>query len=295
LPEADCRAAVCVPVSSPTVPLGTLWLFAGGPREFTDQQVNIVEIGAGRIASDLEREMLMTETRDTARLRRAWDDAGYRREARTPRITPLVDDWEIAGRMFSVDGGFAEFYDWRVTDHGGLAAAVGAVEQHDFAAALDVETLRTAWRAHARYAGDVGRLLEFVNEELWTGSSEPSPGHLITLQTLSPSAVVLASAGRVGAAILGPGKVERVNLTALPLGTEPDVRYLATAAAPEVGEVLVASNDARLIDRLVAAGVEAFTKRPVGTSASRRLDQFAEWLEADEGMAGALIVLRRKA
>ena len=52
-------SAVCVPVSSPTVPLGTLWVFSDQPRDFSPQETNLIEIVAGRLAADLEREMLL--------------------------------------------------------------------------------------------------------------------------------------------------------------------------------------------------------------------------------------------
>src|SRR5262249_30680354 len=55
----DFPAAVCVPVSSPSIPLGTLWTFSDRPRDFTPEETNLLEIVAGRLAADLEREMLL--------------------------------------------------------------------------------------------------------------------------------------------------------------------------------------------------------------------------------------------
>lgn len=66
VPE-PCAACVCVPVSTPTIPLGTLWIFSREPREFSAQETNLIEIVAGRMAADLERETLLA---DVARRRR---------------------------------------------------------------------------------------------------------------------------------------------------------------------------------------------------------------------------------
>jgi GAF domain-containing protein len=60
VPE-DCAACVCVPVSTPTIPLGTMWVFSELPRGFSDQETNLIEIVAGRLAADLEREALLGE------------------------------------------------------------------------------------------------------------------------------------------------------------------------------------------------------------------------------------------
>ncbi len=61
LPEAF-PAALCVPVSTPSVPLGTMWLFCQQERPFTDAELNIAEVVAGRLASELEREMLLADS-----------------------------------------------------------------------------------------------------------------------------------------------------------------------------------------------------------------------------------------
>jgi GAF domain-containing protein len=295
LPES-CRSAVCVPISSPTVPLGTLWLLSDRPRSFSDREVNIVEIGAGRIASDLEREMLLTETRDTARLRRAWDDAGHRRAARVPQIAPLCDGWEIAGRVLPFDATTSQFYDWLAGGDGELAAVAGAVEQHDFAAALDVEALRAAWRAHGRHEAQPGRLLEWVNEDLWCGSAETSPAHLLTVRTSSAGRIELASAGRAAAAVVGPRRAERITLaSAAALGTDPDARFAVTAASLDVGESLVLSDDGKLVDRLLAAWQESPPNLSAKMPMIRLLDHFAGLVEGDDEPHAALVVLRRKA
>lgn len=60
VPE-EFAAALCLPVSSASAPLGTLWFFSDRPRDFTDRQTNLAEVIAGRIAAELEREMLLAQ------------------------------------------------------------------------------------------------------------------------------------------------------------------------------------------------------------------------------------------
>jgi phosphoserine phosphatase RsbU/P len=66
----DFPASVCVPISTPTTLLGTLWVFSSESRDFAEQQMNILEVVAGRLASDLEREMLMRSGVDGAELKK---------------------------------------------------------------------------------------------------------------------------------------------------------------------------------------------------------------------------------
>ncbi len=60
---ADCGSAICVPVSSPTTILGTLWFFHEHSHDFNPGEQNLAEMTAGRLASDLERHVLMQEIR----------------------------------------------------------------------------------------------------------------------------------------------------------------------------------------------------------------------------------------
>lgn len=66
VPE-EFAAALCVPVSSPSVPLGTLWFFSDHPRDFTERQTNLAELVAGRLAAELERATLLAQIREQER------------------------------------------------------------------------------------------------------------------------------------------------------------------------------------------------------------------------------------
>ena len=92
VPE-DFPAAVCVPVSTPTTLLGTLWVFCNEKRDFNDRETNILEVVAGRLASDLEREMLLRAGTDGAETA---ETGGRRRTAATERT---ADDRAAAGRL----------------------------------------------------------------------------------------------------------------------------------------------------------------------------------------------------
>lgn len=59
----DGHSAVCVPVSSATTLLGTLWCVADESQSYSDRTVNMLEIIAGRIAAELECEAALRERR----------------------------------------------------------------------------------------------------------------------------------------------------------------------------------------------------------------------------------------
>ena len=102
VPE-DFPTAVCVPVSSPTTLLGTLWVFSNEKRDFNDRETNIVEVVAGRLASDLEREMLLRSAVDGAGLQKQVAAAERLQRNGLPTIAPLLDGWDLAGSSAQAD------------------------------------------------------------------------------------------------------------------------------------------------------------------------------------------------
>lgn len=309
LPEPSYAAAVCVPIATPTELLGTLWVFADTKRAFSDHEVNLVEISSGRVASDLERELLMTETQKKVSYERSWDDAVQHRRVREPQVAPLVDGWEIAGSMQSPDEALGEFYDWLVPTDGVVATAVGRVEEQGFAAALSIESLRSAWRAHVHHERDFGRLLERVNDDLWSAAVEPVPAHLLGLRMEADGTVRWAASGttatlwlpsdeansvrlREGASLIMP---ETWQARGEQLGVNPDFIPATGTRRLLLGERLLIANDLELLEHI--AGLLARTRHDGTSSGNCR-----KWLSMLLGQlqhsgavstVGPLVVVRR--
>ncbi|MCL2303761.1 MAG: GAF domain-containing protein [Planctomycetaceae bacterium] len=60
-PPEDFPVAVCVPIASDSTIHGTLWFFSDIPRDFATEELTILEIAAGRIATELEKMALVKE------------------------------------------------------------------------------------------------------------------------------------------------------------------------------------------------------------------------------------------
>ena len=50
----DGQSAICIPVSSATTLMGTLWISCDRPQEYSDEQLNMLEIVAGRLAAEYQ-------------------------------------------------------------------------------------------------------------------------------------------------------------------------------------------------------------------------------------------------
>ncbi len=241
-------SAVCIPVSSPTTILGTLWIFCDKQRDFTSTQTNMIEVVAGRLAADLEREMLLQEGISGARLKRQVEAAGRMQRGGLPSVSPLLDGWQTAGYAAQADCVGGDFFDWFSLPDGQMAVSVGDALNEGMEAALTAAVLRTAVRSHAQYQRDAARLFSSVNLTLWTGSSGDQSANLFCglVDTLT-GLVRFASAGQVSVLLLGAdvcadGRAEGWRSLSQPsaaLGTNPETSYQPQEYQLQAGESLL--------------------------------------------------------
>lgn len=321
LPER-APAAVCVPVSSATIPLGTLWVFGERPRAFSDVDVNLVEIVAGRIAAELERETLLASGVAGARLERQWAAAGRWQEQQLPQTAPLVEGWQVAGwtRLAAEIGG--EFYDWFVRDDERLAVAVGScagsraskapverlpaigVTQAPLEAAMAAASLRAAVRAHAEHVDEPLKLVECVNRMLWRGSPGDQLADLFyAVAAPSGNQVQYALAGQIEGLVLSPRGVRHLSAPEPALGSDPDARYLDGHATVEPGEallvfspglrVLMQSADAPLCLDGLTTRLRPHLDQPAAVLAELARDHLTA-ISTDAAIDCAALVLKRR-
>ncbi|MBR5242949.1 MAG: GAF domain-containing protein [Thermoguttaceae bacterium] len=72
--DFDC--SLCVPVASETTILGTLWYFSNQKREIETRELETLELIAGRIVAELEKEKIRQDAERFATSRRNWEKSG---------------------------------------------------------------------------------------------------------------------------------------------------------------------------------------------------------------------------
>ena len=267
LPHWRCpepfAAAVCVPVSSPTMPLGTLWIFSQQRRDFTPEQTNLVEIIAGRIAADLDREMLLTESAQAKSRDRVYEAASRWQQDRLPSVAPLLSGWDVAGWTQQADALGGDFHDWAVLPDGRLAIAVADAHGTLVEAGLNAASLHAALKAHAGYRHDAAELLTRLGETLWSASAGDQFASLL-YGTIEPESgrMEYALAGSANGLIVRREGCEALSSEALPLGSGPECRYALCRRELAAGDVLLLLTEgaARAVDasgKLISAGTLA--------------------------------------
>ncbi|MFT5524471.1 MAG: sigma-B regulation protein RsbU (phosphoserine phosphatase) [Pirellulaceae bacterium] len=236
----DFPSAMVVPVSTPTSPLGTLWFFSKAKRDFTEEHTELAEIIAGRISSDLEREILLQHSLESRVQERKLRSAADWQFDRLPDFPPLVDDWEIAGwtSQTEVVGGAA--HDWAILNDGTLAATVLDAEGENVESALTLASLQGALKALAPNCGSAKQFLNQLNDSVWTASCGDQFANLGFVRVQPETGdVEFASAGTVELFRIHRRGYERLSTEPTPLGVQPDQIYRQKKLELKHGEMLL--------------------------------------------------------
>jgi len=302
-PEEEFAAAVCVPVSSPSIPLGTLWVFSDEARVFSPEQTNLLEIIAGRLAADLEREMLLAAGTKAKERDRQLESAARWMSDRLPSITPLIDDYEFSAWTQQSGSVGGDFHDWSVLSDGCVALTVGDAEGELFEAALGAASLHYAIKAHAGHKHSASDLLSRVNESLITtspGDQRASLGYAL----LEPEsgAVELALAGAAAAIVVGSEDRVVTTTDTPPVGEISDAAFQQDCLVLKPGEalVMISGGVRAAVDgaglRIGEAAIASHVARHLRESADGLVARLRRLLDQD-GQAGndltVLVVKRR--
>jgi phosphoserine phosphatase RsbU/P len=294
----DYRGAVCVPVSSPSMPMGTLWLFSDEPRDFAPEETNLAEIIAGRLAADLEREMLLVAGTEAKSRDRQLEAATRWLEGRLPSVEPLLDDYQVAGWTQLAEGLGGDFHDWSVLPDGRLAVAVGDSQGGYLEGALGSTALQAALKSHASYRHTAEQLLARVNETLWTSSpGEHRASLAYALVEPDSGRLELGLAGEAAAIVIRGEDWEVFTPEAPALGQGSECRFSRMQSELMPGSVLllISSGTRAAIDaaglRIGEAALASLVSRHPRDSAAGLLGRLRRLLDHEGQLHDDLTVL----
>jgi serine phosphatase RsbU (regulator of sigma subunit) len=302
-PPEPCASAVCLPISTPTTILGTLWVFAQEERSFSERDIDLLEVTAGRVAAELEREAALQTALQATDLRRQLDTAQRLLRSQLPVISPLVEGWEFAGWLETDRLGGA-FYDWCCGRDGRIHFAMGEMPDDSVRSTLVMTSVRSAWRSLCQYAKDPGKLVEQLNLTLWTGSAGDQAA-AIFCGLIDPcgSNLRMASAGEIHAVLITPKRHRIVPPSGALLGVDPESEYVAHRwSAPEDSVLVVATAAARqakdaqqrpLWETRLLPIISSHLHLPVKTLIEKAQSILEERATISKGVAAIVMIKRR--
>jgi serine phosphatase RsbU (regulator of sigma subunit) len=304
VPE-EFPSAVCVPVSTATVPLGTLWFFCDRVRDFTEQETNLIEIVAGRLAADLEREMLLQEGVQSKEVKKQWTGAVTWQQARMPKISPIVEGWQVAGWTEQVGGIGGDFHDWSVHQDGRLSLALGDAQGSMLTAGFTASAVQAALRSHAAYPHNAKEMLARINDTLWSSSSGDEFASLFYgLIDPDTGGLECSLAGTAALLLIRQGQHEFLTTDGLQLGMNPDTLFTELRRTLLPGDVLVAMTEGvreardRGGLRIGESAIATLVRRAANISANELAERMRQFLQQNcpgkQGLDRSVLVAKRK-
>jgi GAF domain-containing protein/anti-sigma regulatory factor (Ser/Thr protein kinase) len=218
LREKGIRSLLGVPLLIEGRPLGVLHVGTLTPREFTDEDRELLQSAADRAALAIEHAQLSEQRRLAEALQRRL----------LPRRITGIPGVEIASRYLPAGESLGgDWYDAFTLAPGKIVLAVGDVVGHGLGAAATMAQMRTALRAYAVDGHPPGEVVERVNKMMW----QLGPSSMTTLAYLiiDPVAesVELVTAGHPPPLVIAPdGTAEYLPLTGgIALGASELARY----------------------------------------------------------------------
>ena len=250
-PEWNCpedyAAGMCLPIGSPTMPHGTIWLWSQHIRDFTTSDVEAAKSACEKILINLERSVLAEEVLSTRARARSVEDASLIQSSRLPNNQPLHSDYEIGGWTFQGQSLGGNFHTWTMNKHMNICAALGSANQSGPTGALVATStqsvIETCWNANHRPS----QILRKTNDILWSSEDESWRSSLCYLQTHPESgSTQLALGGDIQTLLMSERGFRMISGTPTLLGEQPDTSFRNEQLYLEGGELLVIASAAVL-------------------------------------------------
>ncbi len=252
----EFTAAVCVPVSTATMPLGTLWIYSDDARAFEDTDTNLIEMVAGRIALELEREVLI---RDAGNRRNGSSLVGAVdwQQKMLPGAAPLADGWEFATSTGASSRLTGDHCYWHSRGDGcvfsTVSSVVGDLPEIALSSAMIAGTVRGL--CESRLVTDV---VNSVNQTLWSSSDGDLLASIFASE-LDPltGKIKCVAAGDVGLFIVRPHGWEELAVDPRLCGSNDVLSADVIEQKMHVDDILVVFTSPRsLTPRLLSQNVE---------------------------------------
>lgn len=210
--EHGIQSLLGIPLLAGGNVLGVLHVGSITPREFTQEDVQLLQIAGDRVASAIQVQHSKAETAA----------AGLLQRSLLPARLPQIPGLELAARYVPSEyGGLGgDWYDVFLLPSGDWCIAIGDVVGRGFIAAEAMGRLRTALRAHAMFSNDTAEALTRLTDQVrhFDGAQMLAT---VQMAIIAPSLdrVQLSSAGHPPPVLAVPGELTRT----VPVPADPPI------------------------------------------------------------------------
>ncbi|GHF16219.1 hypothetical protein GCM10017786_57620 [Amycolatopsis deserti] len=240
--EKGIQTLLGVPLLVGGEALGVLHVGSLSPREFTPEDVELLQLAADRIALAAHAQRAKAERAAAAELQRSL----------LPTQLPIVPGLELAARYVPGDEGAiaGDWYDVFLLPNGWLGVVIGDVVGHGLPAAIVMGRMRSALRAFALEGGDPAEVLANLDRKMQ--HFEPGMMATVLYALVEPNfeRLHVSSAGHLVPVQGRVGERGRLLDVAVdpPIGALRDVRRRVTVTEMPPGSVVCFYTDG-LVER----------------------------------------------
>ncbi len=236
----DFASGMCLPIGTPTMPQGTLWLWSDHVRDFSSLDIEVARLAADKSLAEIERCVLAGEVLATRRSAREAEQAGLLQATRLPSNQPLHADYEIAGWSFQAGALGGCFHTWTLTPKGLIAAGLGAAACMGAPGSLIATSLQSIVEACWNSPHRPSQVLRRANDILWETDDGDWRSSLAYLLVHPESgAFQIAAAGSLRAFLVGQRGYRPIRGVPTMLAEQPDTRFYNEQLCLEGGDLLV--------------------------------------------------------
>jgi len=233
-------SALVVPIGSSTMPHGTMWFWSENTRSYSPTEVEVANLAAGRVMSEIEQSILGQEVHQSRVIQKQFDTASITQASLLPNSQILNKDFDVNGWTFqngSIGGGF---HHWDVNQQEMMTIAMGNASQQGPDGAIVAtgiqSIIRTQWKGNSNPVA----IMQTINDTMW-GLQEADWSASLGLIQINPATGYgsICSAGDVQSFIISHRGFRPIGTPGLRVAAQPDTLFSSNRFNLQPGEILL--------------------------------------------------------
>ena len=237
----EFASALVVPVGSMTMPHGTMWFWSDKPRSYSATEVEVANLAAGRVMSEIEQSILGQEIHQSRAIQKQIDTASLIQASMLPDNQILHEDFDVNGWTFqngSIGGGF---HHWDINQQEMMTISLGNANQPGPEGAIVATSIqsivRTLWQGNQNPSS----MMRTINDTLW-GMQDADWTASMGLIQINPITGYgsICSAGDIQSFVISHRGFRPIGSMGLRVAAQPDTLFNSNRFCLQPGEILLA-------------------------------------------------------
>ena len=266
-------SALVVPIGSTTMPHGTMWFWSENTRSYSATEVEVANLAAGRVMSEIEQSILGQEVHQSRVIQKQFDTASVTQASLLPDSQVLHKDFDVNGWTFqngSIGGGF---HHWDINPHQMMTIALGNASQQGPDGAIvstGIQSIaRTLWQGNCNPVA----IMRSINDTMW-GLQEADWTASLGLVQINPATGYgsICCAGDIQSFIISHRGFRPIGMQGPRVAAQPDTVFSANRFNLQPGEILL-SFTSGILSKSVERTLPSARKKPSKPVSYTSLDQ----------------------